>query len=300
LQTPRQAQANETDMETLAMILFEPNENAPRILIADDDPAIVRLLADRCSLMGFEVETACNGIEAMLAVRDGGFHALIVDIHMPKVDGLSVCAHLQELFTTPPHVIVTTGSRDAGTVGRCDALSALYVAKGADFWSDLEAALVEICPARADRIKRSGLRATRVTVPARSRVLLVDDDADMEKFLRVKLDACGVDTLYAADAAQGYRVACREEPTVIVSDYAMPGGNGEHLLARLRTTRATRDIPFIVLSGHELSGTIEQSLKREIGGGPGAVRILRKSADTRELLGTLRGFCGFQKLAMTG
>src|ERR1700676_4759353 len=287
-------------METFAMSIFEPNEIAPKILIADDDPSIVRLVADRCSLMGFEVETACNGIEAMLTVRSGGFHALIVDIHMPKVDGLSICAHLQELFTKPPHVIAMTGSRDAATVERCDALSALYVAKGAGFWSDLEDALVEICPSRADRIKRSGLRATRMAVPTRSRVLLVDDDEDIDRFLRIKLDSCGVDTLYAADAAQGYRVACREEPAVIVSDYAMPGGNAEHLLARLRTTRATRNIPFVVLSGHQLSGTIERSLKREIGGGPGAVRILRKSADTTELLGTLQRFCGFQRQAMAG
>jgi CheY-like chemotaxis protein len=287
-------------METLAMNMLESNEIAPKILIADDDPSIVRLLADRCSLMGFEVETACNGIECMLTVRNGGFHALIVDIHMPKVDGLSVCAHLQELFIKPPHVIAMTGSRDAGTVERCDALSALYVAKGADFWRNLEAALVEICPSRADRIKRSGLRTTRMAVPTRSRVLLVDDDEDIETFLRIKLDTCGVDTLYAADAAQGYRVACREEPAVIVSDYAMPGGNAEHLLARLRTTRATRNIPFIVLSGHQLSGMIEQSLRREIGGGPGAVRILRKSADATELLGTLQRFCGFQRLAMAG
>jgi CheY-like chemotaxis protein len=80
----------------------------------------------------------------------------------------------------------------------------------------------------------------------------------------------------------------------------MPGGNAEHLLARLRTTRATRNIPFVVLSGHQLSATIERSLKREIGGGPGAVRILRKSADTTELLGTLQRFCGFQKQAMAG
>jgi CheY-like chemotaxis protein len=106
--------------------------------------------------------------------------------------------------------------------------------------------------------------------------------------------------LYAADAAQGYRVACREEPAVIVSDYAMPGGNAEHLLTRLRTTGATRNIPFIVLSGHELSGAIEQGLKRQIGGGPGAVRILKKSTDTTELLGTLRKFCGFQWPAMAG
>ena len=47
------------------MIIFEPGETAPRMLIADDDPSIVRLLADQCSLMGFEVETAFNGTQAL-------------------------------------------------------------------------------------------------------------------------------------------------------------------------------------------------------------------------------------------
>jgi CheY-like chemotaxis protein len=91
-----------------------------------------------------------------------------------------------------------------------------------------------------------------------------------------------------------------KSPPSLYRTYAMPSGNAEHLLARLRTTRATQNIPFIVLSGHQLSGAVEKSLKREIGGGPRVVRILRKSADTTELLGTLQRFCGFQKLAAAG
>jgi CheY-like chemotaxis protein len=141
------------------MILFEPGETAPRMLIADDDPSIVKLLADRCSLMGFEVETAFNGTQALRRIRQGGVDTLIIDVQMPELDGLSVSAHLLEYSRRPLHVIVVTASRDAETVGTCDSMGALYVRKGTGFWENLDSALAEIYPANAGRIRQSGLRA---------------------------------------------------------------------------------------------------------------------------------------------
>jgi CheY-like chemotaxis protein len=276
------------------MTIFEPGESAPMILIADDDPSIVRLLADRIGLMGFNVETASNGRQALRRVRQGGIDALIVDVQMPELDGLSVSAYLLEHSRRPLHVIVATGRRDAETVATCDSMGALYVRKGASFWEDLEAALVEIYPAKADRIRQSGLPSMDVAVPRRPRVLLVDDDPEVESFLRSRLDKCGVDTLYAADAAQGYLMARKEEPAVIVSDYSMPNGDAQYLLTRLRTTPATRDIPFIVLSGRELSEANKLGLNRKICGRSGAAQIVRKSGNIRELFGALQKFCGFE------
>ena len=115
------------------MIMFKPGETAPRILIADDDPSIVRLLADRCSLMGFKVETASNGTQALRKIRQGGFDTLIIDVQMPELDGLSVSAYLLEYSSRRLHVIVVTGRRDAETVGTCDSMGALYVRKDAGF-----------------------------------------------------------------------------------------------------------------------------------------------------------------------
>jgi CheY-like chemotaxis protein len=74
----------------------------------------------------------------------------------------------------------------------------------------------------------------------------------------------------------------------------MPNGNARYLLSRLRTTPATKDIPFIVLSGREISAANERSLKRAVGGRPGAAQIVRKSADTAELIGALRKVCGLE------
>jgi CheY-like chemotaxis protein len=143
------------------MNIFEPGETASRMLIADDDPSIVKPLAVRCSQMGFEVETASDGTQALQRIRQGGIDTLIIDIQMPELDGLSVSAHLLEDSRMPLHVIVVTGSRDAETVAICDSMGALYVRKGMGFWENLDSALAEIYPANADRIRESGLRSRR-------------------------------------------------------------------------------------------------------------------------------------------
>ncbi len=74
------------------MTVFEPGETPPRMLIADDDPSIVKLMAYRCRQMGFEVETASDGTQAFKRIRQGGIDTLIIDVQMPELDGLSVSA----------------------------------------------------------------------------------------------------------------------------------------------------------------------------------------------------------------
>jgi CheY-like chemotaxis protein len=275
------------------MNVFASSEKPPVLLIADDDPAVVRLLADRCSSMGFDVEVASNGIEALTRGCQGGLDTLIIDIHMPELDGLAVCACLSEAPRRPPNMIVATGSRDARTIEKCDAIGAIYLCKGANYWENLQTALTEIYPAKADFIRGFGLATTRATMPARSRVLLVDEETGLANGLRVELDAFGMDTSYAVDAAQAYRVACREAPVAVVCN-DLPHEDVVHLLKRLRTTPATRNIPFIVLSGAQLHPADEESLKREIGGAQGVNRILSQGS-TGELLETLQAFCGFHQ-----
>jgi CheY-like chemotaxis protein len=274
------------------IVEFQPSDQAPRMLIADDDPSIVRLLADHCARMGFDVETAPNGIQA--ALKAGRFKPdiLVIDVNMPEVDGLSVCARLVESDRKPVNVIVITGSRDPDTLERCEGFGAYYARKGPDFWNDLEDALAEIYPRMAGRIRHSATHAPAVR--KRPCVLLIDDDNDINRFLTSRLEKCGLEVKYASDAQQGFRMACRDEPAVIVTDYFMPNGDAQYLLTRLRTTAATANIPVIVLSGRQLNEVTLQSLTREICGHPGATQILRKSQDTHALFEALKKFCGFE------
>jgi CheY-like chemotaxis protein len=141
------------------MVEFQSGDETPRMLIADDDPSIVGLLADHCARLGFDVDTASNGIQAFLKTRRVKPDILVIDVNMPEVDGLSVCARLLDLDRMPVNVIVITGSRDPDTRGRCEGLGAYYARKGPDFWTDLEAALAEIYPRLAGRIWQAGAHA---------------------------------------------------------------------------------------------------------------------------------------------
>ncbi len=270
-----------------------PGERAPRMLVADDDPSIVRAIAARCTRMGFNVEVATNGLQLLLKASRFDPDILVVDVNMPEVDGLSASAHLLDPDKKPLHVVVVTGSRDAETIDRCESLGAYYTHKGLAFWNELKAALIEIYPERSSLIRQVAEETATAEVRARPRVLLVDDDADVREFLGSRLGKFGVDMSYAVDAVEGFRKARREEPTVIIADYFMPNGDAQFLLTRLRTAPETSHIPVIVLTGRELNAVAKQILQREINGHPGAAQILRKSFDTAALFTELQKYCGF-------
>jgi CheY-like chemotaxis protein len=238
--------------------IFEAHDKVPEMLIADDDPAIVRLHADRCMKIGFKVETATNGMQLLIKARRSQPGILIVDINMPELDGRSVCSHLLDPGSKPLEVVVVTGSTDPETEQRSERLSMFYGRKGPDFWHSIEGALVEIYPNMADKIGALESQAMDTDIPQHPRVLVVDDDPDIENFL-------------ASD------------------------GDAQYLLYRLRSSAMTADIPVFVISARKLSELTEQTLRRSIAGRPGAAQIFRKSFDTEELFNAMKKFCGFEK-----
>jgi CheY-like chemotaxis protein len=263
------------------------------MLIADDDPCVLRAVADQCTRMGFDVETASNGLQALIKASQREPDILIIDVHMPEVDGLSVLTYFLDVAKRSFHVLVVTGHSGPEIVERCNGFDANYIHKGKNFWVDLEASLAEIYPQRAVAIKQSGERSAKIEVRTRPRILLVDDDVSVKKLFFRRFEKLGAELLYAADGMRGFWMARREEPTVIVADYCMPHGDAEYLLARLRNEPETSSIPVIVQSGRRLNDTIKRRLRQEICGQPGAARILQKSFDARELFDALQRLCGF-------
>src|ERR1700753_2799219 len=61
----------------------------PRILVADDDPCVLRAVSERCKGMGFDVDTATSGLQVLVKAGARELDLIVVDVHMPEVDGLS-------------------------------------------------------------------------------------------------------------------------------------------------------------------------------------------------------------------
>jgi DNA-binding response OmpR family regulator len=267
----------------------------PKALIADDDPAIVSLLADRLAKMGFSVDTATNGIQLLFKARRSHPDIIIVDVNMPELDGLEACLRLLETGSSAVDVIVITGGSDPVTAERCESLGLFYGRKGPEFWKSIEAALAEIFPNMIGKIAGLELQSKNTEVRRRPGVLLIDDDPAMHQFLASRLNKLGVDVFYASDAVRGFRIASKSRPSAIITDHFMPDGDAKYLLFRLRSNAATQNIPVIVISGRALDEVTRQGLRREICGRPGAAHIFEKSFDTHELFHALQSFFSFEK-----
>ena len=72
-----------------------------RILIADDEDNIRKLIVKYGSYEGHTVSEAANGMEAVAMCKEGDFDLLIVDIMMPELDGFSACREIRTFSDVP-------------------------------------------------------------------------------------------------------------------------------------------------------------------------------------------------------
>lgn len=96
--------------------------NKPRVLVVDDDQAILRLLCTNLKARGYEIETAVNGEEALETVDREPVHLVILDIMMPKLDGVEVCRRIRTWSQVP--IIMLSARGDETDKVQCLELGA--------------------------------------------------------------------------------------------------------------------------------------------------------------------------------
>jgi DNA-binding response OmpR family regulator len=85
------------------------------ILVADDDPQLLHLVARNLELEGYAVVRASDGQQALEQMQVQSLDLLLLDVMMPKVDGFSVCQRVRT-FSAIPIIILTAQGRDADKV----------------------------------------------------------------------------------------------------------------------------------------------------------------------------------------
>ncbi|MBF2052047.1 MAG: response regulator [Candidatus Sericytochromatia bacterium] len=100
-----------------------PEQPAPEILLVDDKDDNRRLLHDWLQPLGFRVQEASNGLEALKACKQTAFDAVLMDTAMPVMDGLQAIAALRNL-SLPKQPVVISVSANAFAHDRQQALAA--------------------------------------------------------------------------------------------------------------------------------------------------------------------------------
>lgn len=225
-----------------------PTNGPFTVLVIDDDPMVQHLLRGHLESEEFRVVSATDGVEGLTLAREVRPTVIILDIHLPRLDGWTVLAEIKgdpSLSSIPVVMMSVEEQRARGfSFGACE-----YLVK----------------PVEPDRLINVVRRAL---LPSGGDVLVVDDDDATREVVSRHLRRAGYSTVEARDGEEALLRARVLTPGLVILDLLMPGVDGFEVM---RTMRAEgMRAPIVVLTGKTLVPDEERILRE------GLARVVQK------------------------
>ena len=118
-------------------------------------------------------------------------------------------------------------------------------------------------------------------------ILLIEDEAALQKTFSEVLDQEGYKVMSALDGELGLRLAKQKKPDLILLDLILPKVHGFEVLKELKGDEGTRDIPVIVLTNLEGVGDVEKAL--ELGA---TTYLVKATYSLEEVIGKIKKTLG--------
>ena len=266
-----------------------------RVLVVDDNATAREVLAEMCTSLGLEVDTAGDGETALRRVTqadagDRPYRLLLHDWKMPGLDGMD-CAQVlgrQAALRHPAPVVlmVTAFGRDAAQ----KQLDERRLAVGALLAKPVTpAALAAACRAAlgqseqtaAPSARRDRVRADRRADLGGARILLVEGNPINREVATELLRSCGIEVTVACDGREALDTLARQDFDAVLMDCQMPVMDGYAATRALREQPRWRSLPVIAMTANAMVGDREAALAA------GMNDHLAKPVDVDELFATL-------------
>ena len=228
--------------------LFAPAEGQVlTVLVVDDDPKAVELVAVRLTAIGASVLRANGGQEAIDLARAKLPGLIVLDLMMPTVNGFDVVEALRERPETAriPIIVMTAKRISAEDHAGSMAPSRRSWRRGSS--------IVRASPRRSGGRCRAANRCSEMAT-----ILIVEDNPTNMTLAVYVLESAGHVVLTATDAEAGLTLARSALPNLILMDIQLPGMDGLEATAHLKADVSTRAIPVIALTALAMKGDEER------------------------------------------
>jgi DNA-binding response OmpR family regulator len=241
-----------------------------RILLVDDEPDVRDVVSTRLRAQNYDVIPAADGVEALEQLDRRPVDLLILDLMMPRLDGMALLRRLRERRAPRPPVLVLSAY---GIPGIPEAARAL----GADDYLPKPFGGVHL----EAKVKLL-LGAMPAEAPARPSLLLIDGDPAHRRELADRLEWLGYAVQSAGEWKTGIRLAQIERPDLILLDLDHPEIGAHAGCFEEGHDWSGKEIPVIMLAGRDAPETREKARRL------GADALIVKPVSWADLLGHLR------------
>ena len=149
-----------------------------KILVVDDEQLLVKGVKFNLENEGYTVETAYDGEAAVELAKNNDFDLIILDLMMPKLDGLSACIKIRE-FSNVPIIMLTAKSEDADKIMGFESGADDYITKPfniLELKARIRAMLRRAGASTQKEVKRTLLTAGHISLDSEQRVAIRDGE----------------------------------------------------------------------------------------------------------------------------
>ncbi|MBO1223947.1 MAG: response regulator [Candidatus Scalindua sediminis] len=229
-----------------------------RILVVDDNTEFCENITDVLELEGYETVEVYDGLDALDAVKEDGFDLVLMDVKMPRMDGVETFRRLKEISPVLPVIMMS-----AFMVEDLIRLSLQEGAFGA-YQKPLD-------------LKRLFYSIERA-LPNGALIMIADDNEELCANLSDTLGEKGYRVTVAKNGETAVKMARENKFDVILMDMKLPFMDGLKTVMAIRNFRS--DVQTIIITGHkeEMGDLIEQALQES------AYTCMEKPLDMDHLL----------------
>ncbi|MCB1279274.1 response regulator [Prosthecobacter sp.] len=241
-----------------------------RVLVVDDNATNRRILEETLGSWNMRPTLADGGvaaIEVMKRAAESGapFGIVLLDFHMPKMDGFTLATRLREIAPTPV-VMLTSGPRSGDAERSRELGIASCLTKPVKQSELLDAMLGALHVGRSLRGHRTAppntSSAAKGTGERRLRVLVAEDNAVNQKLAALLLGEKGHTFVIVPNGREAFIKVKRESFDLVLMDVQMPEMDGFQATAAIRAYEksAGGHLPIIAMTAHALKGDRERCL----------------------------------------
>lgn len=214
---------------------------SPIILIVEDEQLLLDVIARKLESSGMSAISCRSGREALEVLESAKElpHVIWLDYYLKDMNGLEFMNALKanKRWLHIPTIVV---SNSASPINVSHML-ALGVKK---YYLKAEHRLDDII----DAIKEIVQKENKTTMEKSKKILIVDDEVLVIKALTKKLKESGFEVEEALDGQEALLKVEKEKPDLILLDIIMPKLDGISVLKRLKESKATQNIPILILT----------------------------------------------------
>ncbi len=234
-----------------------------RILLVDDNEAVIIQISSILNNVGYKVDVAQRGKEAIDYLQHTKPDGIILDLMMPDMDGFEVLAQIRNQNMTAKIPILVMTAKDVTAkdlkILKSNNIQQL-IQKGNVDKNQLLIKIRSMLENEPALKKKASLQQRgKKTQSGIQTVLIVEDNQDNLTSLKAILDG-KYRLLEARDGEQGIKATFEHLPDLVIMDMMLPRMDGFEVVKRIKADETTKGIPVIALTSKAMKGDRENIL----------------------------------------